>query len=201
MTKLWLVFSALICIIIVPRWLSSGSREVDQPAKGQLQPRVVQPSPGPPLNEIDVPRFPYGEAELLKTAVTRISEDEFRVVLSKDIGWFDTGIPVIANELITVRDTQEEIIVSVGPRVDRLRAADGLFYSEKPDNGRLGVDPGLQEVLAISLPDDSAAQIVTLVVQVSVRQCDLDLPSHQQLHSQAHSWFDQKFAIMPIRAQ
>ena len=196
---------AFVLIITMSRWLSLRTRAVDRPATNPMPLSVVDASPRPSL-EIDVPPFPYGESQVLQTAVTRISEDEFRVVLSKDVGWLDTGIPVIANEIIKVRNTQEEIIISAGPRVDRLRAAAGgqdttLFYSEQPDGSRVGVDPGLQEVLLLMLPEDSAGQIATLVVQVSVRQCDLEFPGHQQLHSQAHWWFDQRFASIPIRAQ
>jgi hypothetical protein len=134
-------------------------------------------------------------------SVKQVDNNKWRVVLSGQ-GWFDTGIPVIANDLVRVESDHRN-------NKFLLRVGNGQWFSSESDldpNWRgagvavgenskfnLVTDYDFRDTVKLKLDDEGPNQWIVVTVELTgswawFKYDPYDSPAHNALHEPAEEW-------------
>jgi len=156
------------------------NKPASAPQPVAVQPQI-QPAPRPPAPEPIPP-----------ASVKQIGNNSWRVVLSYKDGWFDTGIPVIANCFGSIENQTPD-----GKLLCKIHPPDRVFFlnpwSQFGAPERDGWSPDYKGTICFKVDTEGQAKALTVIVQVEIVDTNCLLPGdpvHQRLHEPARAWFE-----------
>jgi hypothetical protein len=139
-------------------------------------------------------------------SVKEIGESLWRVTLPADGNWFDTGIPVICNMEVDIRnlsrDRADKFLTKVAGKVfynqnagfDNMRTMFLLYIAEDQKHGpaNIMVEHDFQDTIKLKIDDEGSNNSLFLTVRLEERH-DFDQmrfnTTHMTLHEASRHWF------------
>ncbi len=127
----------------------------------------------------------------IPSTVKQIARNRWVISLHSK-SWFETGIPVIANDTININTPANNKVENVQYRINNKTyfTTDGtqLYTFEE-----YGIDAGFKDTLKFRLMEGSDSQEILVIIDSDVGRClTREDENHQALHNIARAWADNK---------
>lgn len=128
---------------------------------------------------------------VIPSTVKQIAYNRWLVSLNSE-KWFETNIPVVANDTININTPQGEKIEGIQYRINNKSyfSTDGrqLYMFEE-----YGIDAGFKDTLKLRLMDGTASQNILIIIDANVGRClAYNDAEHMAKHNAAVAWADGK---------
>ncbi len=150
-------------------------------------PESVYQNPAPATVKKEMPKLLPTPEQTPKTIVQPISENKWVVTLTTD-KWFDTGIPVIANETVNISQSgsssnpDENTLVKLGEQIYFNKDGRQLYTFEDK-----GVSPRYRETIKLKLDGRVSQTVLQIVIENLHGKC-LDREGHKPIHDASGAW-------------
>jgi len=127
----------------------------------------------------------------IPSTIKQIARNRWLISLHSK-SWFETGIPVIANDTVNINTPSNNKVENVQYRINNKTyfTTDGtqLYTFEE-----YGIDAGFKDTLKFRLMEGSDNQEILVIIDSDVGRClAREDENHQALHNIARAWADNK---------